>query len=167
VALTASVYDVKGRVIDQATFVQRNGEHATVLASFPGLGNYRVVLFAKKPGVKPDRYESVISIAVEYSGADNAMPAYPLLYDSYYEMGCELISPLAGIVTRGSEMEFSIRIPGGREASFASGKTRFSLQKKSDEIFVYSGPAPGGSELTIFALDKGNRWAGILRYMIQ
>mgnify|MGYP000925147853 CR=1 FL=1 len=97
ILLSASVFEGKGKAIEQSTLVQPTADKVTMLARFPEPGKYKIVLFGKKPESKPDRYEALVSIPIEFSGNGSVMPAFPLLYRSFYDPGCRLDSPLSRI----------------------------------------------------------------------
>ncbi|MGA2548358.1 MAG: transglutaminase domain-containing protein [Rectinemataceae bacterium] len=167
VLLDAVIFDDKSKPIEGAGFIIRQKSTASILASFPISGKYRIVLFARKVGAKSTRFDSAMSIAVDYSGIAQTMPAYPLIYGSYYDLGCNLIAPLGGVIAAGSRLDFSIRIPGVRELGYDSGKGITRLQTDADGVFSYSGQLPDIKKFEVFALDKNGRWIGILKYIVR
>ena len=101
-----------GKIVEQGSLVLRTANKATVLVKFPKPGRYQVVLFGKKTGMKPDRYEALVSIPLEYSGIVSVIPVFPLFYQPYSDLGCRLESPLPGILEKGKEFKLIVKLPG-------------------------------------------------------
>jgi hypothetical protein len=167
VILDASLSDMKNKKVEGADFVVKDRTKATVRISMPGPGVFKIYIFARYQDKPKQPFEGILDLMVENIGGLKQQPAFPLLYSGYYDLDCQVLGPVEGLLQKGKTHEFKVRAPGAVKVALNVDRKMIEFEKLADSIFTMSYAVNDLPELTIFALPKNGGWTGVLRYVVK
>ncbi|MCA1597279.1 MAG: hypothetical protein LC772_12770, partial [Chloroflexi bacterium] len=163
-AMLTAVLEQGGRKLDgQYTFAQRDGDHYTVDAAFPGAGEYILQIFARR-SEDSGPYSLALDYKVEARGADPRPAGFPGSYGAFTDRHAYLYSPLAGVMAAGPQL-FRIKVPEAAAVTVSSGGQLYPLRKTGAlfEGIVNLQPGPA----VVHAWFSARRGEALLRYMAE
>jgi hypothetical protein len=112
VSLDGRLLDMKGTFIEGTGLAIRERSSTVLLFRAPKPGEYLAQVGAWKRNATPLSFDGVLYFKVRSTGGTDGLPPFPLLYQDYYTIGCTLVSPIDGVLKKGSMQTFRLSIPG-------------------------------------------------------
>ena len=162
VMLSAAVEQNGQRLDDMWTFVQRNGAQYEVTATFPSIGKFDLVIFAKKSS-DLGNYTSVAILGYDVGQGQPTFAGFPKTYLGFAESGAFLYSPKQGGFAIGSSQTFKITVPKALDVQVVIGTAWKKLAKQADTI--EGAVTITGTPVKICAaFDSSNNYSCLLEY---
>ncbi|WP_373480171.1 transglutaminase domain-containing protein [Geminocystis sp.] len=151
----------ENELIENYTFVQKQGENINVNASFPEKGDYKLEIFAK-PKDDSNNYPLIVSYEVSAEGKGNK---FPVTFKHFSEHNGYLESPLSATLNENQNIYFKMRIKSAQEVKVVNQSTNqwHDLSKYGD---VFAGNINIGSgKIMVFAkFPEDSRYWALLEY---
>ncbi|MGB3944734.1 MAG: transglutaminase domain-containing protein [Methanothrix sp.] len=157
--------------------VQRSEDGVLIRAEAPGPGNYTLRIYSKRSKAE-EAYAWTLDYRIAAGRNAPAVIGYPVVWDSFSEMGLEAKSHPGGLIEAGSLVEVAFSAPrdvrllarlldgAGRELPEGRG---FAQREGGDYVVRATFPAPGEYTLRIYGRrggDPGGDYAPVLEYTV-
>ena len=114
------------------TFLYQSDNEAKIWVRFPNSGNYILEIYGKEAG-KEGSFHNIYTYAIESScPAENAFP-FPKVFGNW-EIGCQLITPLNGILPALQNISVACRVPKAKKIAMI-GSEWTHLEKDEDGLW--------------------------------
>lgn len=162
VLLSAALEQNRRRLQGDYTFIQREGDHYAIFATFPAAGDYKLQIFSKHNN-DPGSYAWALEYLVNAGASSTSLREFPTSYGMFSEKNAYLHSPLQKNLPRGSTQTFKIEAPNALEVAVVIDKQWYELMLEDNMFF---GEIPiTGREITVFAKYKsGSNYQALLGY---
>jgi len=156
------------RMVENACIVLLEGETARIRCSFPGSGPYTLTVFGGKADPRILDMQCLLEVIVMNHGDIVLPPAFPTFYNEYFADQCQLLSPLDGVLVKGCEYSFRLRVrkPGAHVKADVNGKT-LPLALGPDGIYTATIIIPDSKELILFIGYGSGQYKGIVQYDVR
>jgi hypothetical protein len=143
------------------SFCQKEGGAFVVRTAFPSPGEYRLYIFAKKPG-DGESSQAIIEYKIKaLRGAGK--PGYPEILQAFTDGEAELLEPFSGRLQRGTTSAFRLRVPGALGVAVVSGGAWTHLDGDSG-LFKGKAFIKAGETIVYAKFEESPRYEGLLRY---
>ena len=165
---TLSINTAEGlQVKDNSTFLHQTDDEVKILVRFPDPGNYILNIYGKEAG-KEGSFPNIYTYAIEAScPAENASP-FPKVF-GIWETGCELITPLNGILPAFQRISVACKAPKAKQMA-TIGSEWTHLEKDEDGVWrcdVTTGAAGENLNLAASYDDGSSTYSHVLQFLVR
>ncbi|MBU2489779.1 MAG: hypothetical protein KKA60_10355, partial [Proteobacteria bacterium] len=147
----------------ESTFIRREKNRVSILATFPRPGRWKLKIFARRLS-EPDH--GLVAV-VAYDATEWGEHRYPYRYQAYSSLKCSLVGPLSASLTPNQKSSFSIRVPGVAAVSLLLDDEQWVLMNRAGpDLFCATATVPESGDVKILVKPTlgDNEWIGLVRY---
>jgi len=113
VGVIAEILDEEGRRLpSRLTSVRRSDNEILVMVASPGTGDYTLRIYSRRGGGEDQKaYDWTLDYRIKAGPDAQVQPGYPVVWDSFWDMGLKAESHPEGVIEAGPELEVIISAP--------------------------------------------------------
>lgn len=167
----------KRKTIKDASFVQVDAndmQKVHLYSRFPSEGRYRLLLFCK-PATDSGSYDWALTYDVNVGNegaAAGRAPFFPCKYKKCSSTGAVIVSPMSGVLEKGSEHVFEIYFPRGDDLTLkisvdGDWSESFSSDGKNRHRLSFKVPNKSGANVGVYCTTNGTNYSGLAEWKIS